>query len=807
MDVLERLKPRTYHSWEAGTKYARELGSQVFSTKHFLIGLVREEKPLLAKLLLPFGVEADALGAVVKSMCEKGSGSPVTLKATGELKAALFRAANRADAKNLTEIAPAVILATTIECDPSIFDVLSGFAFDAPAFLTATLAEAGMAVDDIPPAGSTSTEAPPADSGSSSSSGTTQTTPTKPKTTTNLDKYGRDITKLATEGKLATIIGREREIKAVLETLCRPQKNNPMLLGEPGVGKTAIVEGIAQKIVSGETPEMLKGKRLVEISLSGLLAGAGIVGELETRLQAVLKEVQESGNIILFMDEIHALMGMGGVKGQVDPATMLKPALARGELHLIGATTYSEYKRFVEQDEALTRRFAPLMIDEPPRETTMAILATIKPKYEAHFNIIIPDDMLPEAYDLSQDFLRSRYYPDKAIDLLERASSRAMIEGPESGEEKPTLKRVDYLSVLSDMTGLPLDRLTLATTDGRAGLKDYLNNKLPGQGEVIDAVEKVLRLSKLRLDLNPRRPDGVFLAVGPHNCGKENLGEALAGYFFDDDTRVVKFDMAEFQEPHSISRLIGSPPGYIGSDQEGQLTKPVSNKPFTVIQFNNIDRANPSVIELFQQVFDEGRLTDAQGRTVYFTDTTIVMTIDMDTAAGTERSLGFGGMTTVKESTKLTQEQVSEKLKDTLSGDFFESVDEILIFAPLDEAALLANLKATMNLALDRISRMGYKVEVKEEVYQYLLTCKQRAAGDSEKTIRRIIEREILVPLAEEISSSSDSDKCLAISIEGDKIVCNTAESSPPTKKTTQNKKELSTTDCSGTEPPPQEGS
>ncbi len=422
--------------------------------------------------------------------------------------------------------------------------------------------------------------------------------PTKPKPTTNVDKYGRDITKLATEGKLPTIIGRDREIKAILETLCRPQKNNPMLLGEPGVGKTAIVEGIAQQIVNGEVPEMLKGKRLVEISLSGLLAGAGIVGELETRLHGVLKEVKESNNIILFIDEIHALMNMGGVKGQVDPATILKPSLARGELHLIGATTYSEYKRFVEQDEALTRRFAPLMIDEPPRDTTMAILATIKPRYETHFGITIPDEMLPEAYNLSQDFLRSRYYPDKAIDLLERASSRAMIEGPDSGEEKPSLKRADYLSVLSDMTGLPLDRLTLATTDGRAGLKDYLNSKMPGQGEVIDAVERVLRLSKLRLDLNPRRPDGVFLAVGPHGCGKENLGEALAGYFFDDNTRVVKFDMAEFQESHSISRLIGSPPGYIGSDQEGQLTKPVSNKPFTVIQFNNIDRANPSVMEL-----------------------------------------------------------------------------------------------------------------------------------------------------------------------------------------------------------------
>lgn len=780
MGARERLERRAGYSFDTGVRRAREMGSQFFTSKHLMLGLIIEEKPLIKKLLTPFDVEVDAFEKVITNNCETGSGSPATLKGTEGLKASLTRAMARADSKQKNEIESSVLLASIIECDAGIDDLLEGFQIDPIKLSEDALKEAGMELGDlssVTPIESsvptdTTTNAPP----TNGTPTTTSTTAPKPKTTPNLDKFGRDITKLANEGKLPVILGRSREIQAVLETLCRPQKNNPMLLGEPGVGKTAIVEGIAQKIAKNETPPMLQGKRVIELSLTSLLAGAGVVGELETRLQNVLKEVRDSGNVILFIDEIHALMGMGGVKGQVDPATMLKPALARGEIHLIGATTYAEYRKYIEEDEALARRFAPIMIDEPPRETTMAILKKIMEKYEKHFDIVIPSDLLPECYELAQDFLRSRFFPDKAIDLLERASSRAMIEGPAEGEEKPVLNNADFLSVLSDMTGLPLDRLTLAKVEGRKDLKEFLLSRLPGQEDVVNSIESVLRLSKMRLDLSPKRPDGVFLAVGPTGCGKESLAEALAAYFFDDETKVIKFDMGEFQESHSISRLIGSPPGYIGSDQEGQLTRPVANKPFSVVQFSNIERANLSVLELLQQVFDEGRLTDAQGRTVFFSDATIVMTSDLNTASSSEKTLGFVTSTEKEVKRTLAPEQVTEKLKDKMPPEFIACIDNVLIFSPLNEDAILSSLESTMNVALERIHRMGFKIEIKTNVYQYLLESKQKATSSGDKTLRRIIEREILTPLAAEIEKCDKDRRHIEVTLENGKIVCHTSK-------------------------------
>jgi ATP-dependent Clp protease ATP-binding subunit ClpC len=562
------------------------------------------------------------------------------------------------------------------------------------------------------------------------------------KQTPTLDRYGRDLTRLAQDGELHRIVGRERELAAAIEILCRTMKRNPILVGEPGVGKTALAEGLAQRIVDGQVPPLLSGRRLVELSVSSLVAGASQVGEFEKRLQRLVSEVQAAGDVILFIDEAHALMGAGGMYGLQDAATILKPALARGDIICIGSTTTHEYRKYIEKDGALARRFQPVRVEEPSREAVVDILETLKPRFEDHFGITIPSDLLDETYDLSKNYLKNRYFPDKAIDLLERATSRAML----SGGSESVLSVETLLSVLSDITGIPLSKLDRGEMEHYLHMEEVLRRRVIGQDQAIESVASLIRLTKRRLDLDPKRPDGVFLFVGPAGVGKTELAKALTEFLFDDEDRLIRLDMSEFSSEFTVSRLIGSPPGYVGYDQGGQLTERVRSQPFCVLLLDEMEKAHPAVLNLFLQVFDDGHLTDAQGRTVHFSDATIIMTSNLASELWFRRRMGFGDK---EQQVQVAESAVMDVLRRKLPAEFLSRVDEVVVFGPLSDAEILEVTRQKLDAVVcHRFARQQIDVSFGPDVAQYVA---ERGYDPRQgcRRLERVIQREVLEPLAE----------------------------------------------------------
>jgi len=551
------------------------------------------------------------------------------------------------------------------------------------------------------------------------------------------------LTALAREGKLYPMLGRERELAGMMEILCRQKKRNPILVGEPGTGKTALTEGLAQKVVAGEVPPPLQGKRIVELSISSLTAGASMVGEFEKRLQAIVKDVQRAGDVIVFIDEVHALVGAGGMAGLQDAATILKPALARGEITCIGATTIHDYRKYVEKDGALARRFQPVRVDEPPREVTLKILESLRPRFEAHFGVTIPPTLLPTVYRLAGEYLKNRYFPDKAIDLLERGAARQML----AGGENPVLEEATLLSVLADITGIPLERLDASEMDRYLHMEEILKQRVIGQDEAVNTVASLLRLTKRRLDIDPARPDGVFLFVGPTGVGKTELAKAVTEFLFGDEERLIRLDMSEYSADFTVSRLIGSPPGYVGYSEGGQLTERVRSHPFCVLLLDEIEKAHPAVLNLFLQVFDNGRLTDAQGRTVYFSDATVIMTSNLGGELWFKRRLGFG---TEEIPVEQAEDAVLAELHKHLPSEFLARIDEIVVFHPLSDA----DVRQIVHLKLDSIVRarfrqQGIEVGFTNEVIDLVV---QRGfdARLGGRHLERTIQKEVLEPLAAE---------------------------------------------------------
>jgi len=564
-----------------------------------------------------------------------------------------------------------------------------------------------------------------------------------------LDTYGRDLTALARAGKLTPVLGRETVILGMMEILCRRTKNNPMLLGEAGVGKTAVVEGFAQKAAAGDVPDLLKGFRVVELTMSALTAGASTLGMFEERIRSIASEIVKAGNIMLFIDEAHSIIGAGGYAGLGDAATILKPMLARGELHCIGATTYEDFRKYIEKDEALARRFQTIRVEEPPKEVTMAILRDIAPRLEQRMGVTIPDALHEEIYDLCLRYLKNRYFPDKAIDLLERSSARTMLTVK---SEHKTVELSEVKEVLTEITGLPLSGFSCDDPNWTDQLIKFLNSKVVGQGEVIGALSRTICLTKRRLDIKPDRPDGVFLLVGPRDSGRYELAEALAEYLFGEAERLIHLDMSEFTEDHTIARLIGSPPGYIGYDEEGQLTGKVANRPFTVILITNIDMAAPTVQNLFTQISDEGRLTDGQGRTVYFSDATLLLTVTMETEVKSS-ALGFGG---IKNEADANQTELERRLKERVPQQFIDSMDEVFFFRDrsVEEKRQATRLELE-NILVNRLSKEGIKLLLDKKVYDFILE-KGMAEGElGRRSISRIVEKNILMPLSEKIGPTS----------------------------------------------------
>jgi len=626
--------------------------------------------------------------------------------------------------------------------------------------------------------------------------------------TATLNQFGEDLTKKAEEGKLDPVVGRKEEIQRVIQILSRRTKNNPCLIGEPGVGKTAVVEGLAQKIVAGDIPEILKDKRVVTLDISGMVAGAKYRGDFEERIKKALNEVKKAGDVILFIDEIHTIVGAGAADGAIDAANILKPLLARGEIQLIGATTLNEYRKYIEKDSALERRFSPVNVKEPTPSDTIEILNGLRDKYEAHHNVKITKEAIEAAVKLSVRYINDRFLPDKAIDLIDEASSRARIKTytePENLKELQTkieeiekdkeeavrsqkfekaaslrdkekelkekyekeeqkwknknTKQVTNITeeniaeVISTWTGIPAYKITEDENERLKNLEKELHKRVVGQNEAVEAVAKAIKRGRVGLK-DPNRPIGSFLFLGPTGVGKTELSKALAQCLFGDESSMIRIDMSEYMEPHSVSKLIGSPPGYVGFDEGGQLTEKIRRKPYAVILFDEIEKAHPDVMNMLLQILEDGRLTDSQGRTVNFKNTVIIMTSNLGARVITDKkSLGFSNNEKQEDSQKdyeETKKEVMQILKKELRPEFINRIDEIIVFHKLNDEEIRKIVDIMIAEVERRLKEQNIEIQVDDSVKDLIAkTGVDKAFGA--RPLRRTIQNLLEDKLAEEI--------------------------------------------------------
>ncbi len=626
--------------------------------------------------------------------------------------------------------------------------------------------------------------------------------------TTVLNQFGEDITVQAEDGKFDNIIGREAEIERIIQILSRRTKNNPCLIGEPGVGKTAIVEGLAERIVSGEVPENLKDKRIVSIDISGMVAGAKYRGDFEERIKKALNEVKKVGDVILFIDEIHTIVGAGAAEGAIDAANILKPLLARGEIQLIGATTIEEYRKYIEKDSALERRFSPVDVGEPTEAETIEIIKGIRDRYEAHHNVKITDEAINSAVSLSVRYITDRFLPDKAIDLIDEAASQVRINlftEPDTikvmeekidvimNEKEEAIYNQDFeraanlrdkekeareelnmemnkwkkiknkditeigeeniAEIISKWTGIPIQKLTEDENQKLKHLEEMLQKRVVGQNEAVEAVAKAIRRGRVGLK-DPKRPIGSFLFLGPTGVGKTELSKALAEILFDNENSMIRLDMSEYMEAHSVSKLIGSPPGYIGYDGGGQLTEKVRRKPYSVILFDEIEKAHPDVMNLLLQILEDGRLTDSQGREVNFKNTIIIMTSNLGARYITEKkSLGFGNVENEKEYEDIKKEVIKE-LKKELRPEFINRIDEIIVFHKLSEEDIKQITNIMLKQVEERLKNQKYIVEIDDGVVKAILE-QGYDNNFGARPLRRTIQNLVEDRISEEILSGN----------------------------------------------------
>ena len=638
-----------------------------------------------------------------------------------------------------------------------------------------------------------------------------------------LEQYSRDLTEAAREDRLDPVVGRNAEVERVMQILCRRMKNNPCLVGEPGVGKTAVVEGLAQMIASGTVPEILADKRILSLDLSGMVAGSKYRGEFEERIKRVIAEVRAAGNVILFVDELHTLIGAGGAEGAMDASNILKPALSRGEVQMIGATTRTEYRKYIEKDAALERRFQPVYVEEPTREETIAILQGLRSKYEEHHGVTISDDALEAATDYAISYINDRFLPDKAIDLIDEAASRkklgifagnktakkaeetrhnleealeaALAEGDieaaqalkkdldktdkkiektkhnmrEKEQEQMLVTEEDVTDVVSVWTKIPVSKITQTESQRLLKLEEILHKRVVGQNEAVETVAKAIRRGRVGLK-DPKRPIGSFLFLGPTGVGKTELSKALAEAMFGNENAIIRVDMSEYMEKHSVSKMIGSPPGYVGFEEGGQLSEQVRKNPYSVILFDEIEKAHPDVFNVLLQVLDDGRITDSQGRTVDFKNTIIIMTSN----AGAQRivdpkKLGFSNVENAESEHKDMKNNVMEEIKRMFKPEFLNRIDDIIVFRALSKedvkgiaALMLKELKNRLAKQMD--ITLTYGDTVKNFIFEKGYDKKYGA-----RPLKRAIQNNIEDSLAEEILSGKiqASDKVSMTVVDG----------------------------------------
>ncbi|WP_418791389.1 ATP-dependent Clp protease ATP-binding subunit [Phosphitispora sp. TUW77] len=767
---------------------ARRSNYPYVGTEHLLLGLIGEGGGIAAKVLHSLGIESDKVRQEVEKTIGKGGGAAIgDIGFTPRSKKVLELSFDEARSLGHNYIGTEHILLGLIrEGEGVAATVLQNLGADLNSVRKGVI---GML------------------NGSQSSGGQSKATDAKT-ATPNLDEFGRDLTVLGKEGKLDPVVGREKEIERVIQVLSRRTKNNPVLIGEPGVGKTAIAEGLAQRIEQGNVPETLLSKRVVTLDLASVVAGTKFRGEFEERLKKVMEEIRSAGNIILFIDELHTLIGAGAAEGAIDAANILKPALARGELQCIGATTLDEYRKHIEKDPALERRFQPITVEEPNIEEALEILRGLRDRYEAHHRVEISDEAIEAAVRLSDRYITDRFMPDKAIDLIDEAASRVRLQTyvappgikekekelekirqekeaaisaqefekaaglrdseqnlreeldnikkdweKQKGFEKQTVEEEDIAHIVSSWTGIPVSKLAEEESERLLKMEEVLHQRVIGQDEAVKAVSRAVRRARAGLK-DPKRPIGSFIFLGPTGVGKTELARALAEALFGEEDALIRIDMSEYMEKHAVSRLVGAPPGYVGYDEGGQLTESVRRKPYSVILLDEIEKAHPEVFNILLQVLEDGRLTDAKGRTVDFRNTVLIMTSNVGAEMlKKETSLGFRPATREK-SYEDMKDKVTNELRRTFRPEFLNRIDEIIVFHSLDESHIKQIVELMVNEVAARLRESNLIIEVTEKAKEFLA----KEGFDQmygARPLRRAIQKHIEDRLSEEILSGN----------------------------------------------------
>lgn len=761
---------------------AVRLGHSNIGTEHILLGLLREGEGIAAKALVALGLGLEKIQKEVENLIGRGSNQPTNIAYTPRAKKVIELSMDEARKLGHTYVGTEHILLGLIrEGEGVAARVLNNLGVSLNKARQQVLQLLG------------NNESVAGAHGHVASANT----PT-------LDGLARDLTAIARDGNLDPVIGRSKEIERVIQVLSRRTKNNPVLIGEPGVGKTAVAEGLAQRIVAGEIPETLRGKRVMTLDMGTVVAGTKYRGEFEDRLKKIMDEIRQAGNIILFIDELHTLIGAGGAEGAIDASNILKPALARGELQCIGATTLDEYRKYIEKDAALERRFQPITVDEPTAEEAVLILKGLRDRYEAHHRVKITDEAIEQAVKLSDRYITDRYLPDKAIDLIDEAASKVRLSSytvppdlkelekkmvdvkkekdaavqsqefekaaslrdreqklreelettrnrwkQDQGKSDSEVTGNDVAQIVASWTGIPVVKLAEEESERLLNMEAILHNRVIGQEEAVKSVARAIRRARAGLK-DPKRPIGSFIFLGPTGVGKTELARALAESMFGDENAMIRIDMSEYMEKHTTSRLVGSPPGYVGYDEGGQLTEKVRRKPYSVVLFDEIEKAHPEVFNVLLQVLEDGRLTDGKGRTVDFRNTVIIMTSNVGASMIKNTRLGFATGDTSKDEYEQMKSNVMEQLKKSFRPEFLNRIDDLIVFHSLKEE----HLQEIVSLMSEELRKRLYEQEID---FTLSTEAKKHLAKEGfdpqygARPLRRAIQKHIEDRLSEEL--------------------------------------------------------